>query len=341
MVEVNYENLVTNYKNLQSKSKKKIICVVKEDAYNLGIEKSVENLYQAGCRMFFVADILEAKKIVSEDVQVLVGNPIPFEELKNMSSQIQVTVPNYAYLEENLPLLKEKKIHLKYNSSLNRFGVNSSEELKKMISFCKKNELNLVGIYTHFADSESDLELHEQRIDDFVNIYNDIKDLYAFKYIHAESTASFLLNNPKLDFCTHARIGIGIYGFGPKKYRHCLIPTISVYAKVINLMEVKQGKSIGYTNHYKLAADSIVAVCDMGYGQGLNQVFSHNQVLINGKYYSMVGRISMSHFYVVVDANVKLFDRVDIFNETLRLDDSEDTCNLTLRTTLTNLKINH
>ena len=65
ILEINFENILANYKTLQKIAPKAIAAaVVKDDAYGIGAGKVAEMLYQkAECRTFFVAHGVEGERI--------------------------------------------------------------------------------------------------------------------------------------------------------------------------------------------------------------------------------------------------------------------------------------
>lgn len=340
MIKVNLENVQNNISYLQNLQSKNIIAVVKENAYNFGIDKMVNICIQSGIRDFMVADFMELENFPRyENINLMVGNTINPMNLSKIDEKVHLFISSYQYLVDNHKKIKKNPLHIKFNSSLNRFGIKEIEEIILAIKFCKVNKLNLVGICTHFAEAELDQNLHDLHINNFITVIDKVSKLHDFKYIHSENSAAFLSSNPKLSFCTHARIGIALYGYSIKEYRKNLLQGLDVLADVVRVQNVQKNETIGYGSSYRLEKDTLIAIVNMGYGSGLDQRFNRMSVLIKNKRYNLIANISMSHFYVEVDDDVKVGDQVVLFDHENRLDDLEDLINVTNRVTICNLKV--
>ena len=102
-------------------------------------------------------------------------------------------------------------IHLKFDTGMTRLGF-EVDEAKKIIEFCKNNNLNLVGIFSHLSDSDGNTvetkNFTLEQIEKFKKIVNSLN----LKYIHISNSAG--ITNFHNDIVGNlVRMGIGMYSF--------------------------------------------------------------------------------------------------------------------------------
>ena len=113
-----------------------IICVLKDDAYGLGIENILPVLIENNCRYFATAYISEALKIrrlieknypdVLGEISIMTLNYIEESEIKKvLKNDIEITIFNFKQLE-------------KYIEALKRFDILKNN--KKNSNIIKKND---------------------------------------------------------------------------------------------------------------------------------------------------------------------------------------------------------
>ncbi|MEG0687002.1 MAG: alanine racemase C-terminal domain-containing protein, partial [Erysipelotrichales bacterium] len=176
------------------------------------------------------------------------------------------------------------------------------------------------GLLTHFPVYDiDDLTLHNKQVDKFVDVYNNINNKEQLKYIHSQNSATLLLEDTRLSFCNYGRVGIIGYGYSPTTFNPNLKPSIYLNSKVVALNIINKGEYIGYGLSNKMQEDTLVAICNIGYGNGINKLRIHLPVLINNKEYKVIA-VSMSHMIVEVDQDVKLDDQVEIYGDHIRID---------------------
>ncbi len=341
-VKIKYENICKNIEIVKNyNSKKNIIAVIKNDAYNLGINEVAKTCYASGVNFFAVANLTEALKVyeLGLDSKILILNPLNFKEFEVANKlQFHVIINSlsalYEYIEWiNDLLLKNEQIkinfHLKINSGMNRYGL-KFEEISQAIEIINSNtniKVNLVGLMTHFARADEDNKnLHNNEVDLFVEALEVLKKHYSFKYIHSENSAAFLLADKRLDICNYARIGILLYGYKPMCFDINLYPTMYLTSKISHINVLKESDFLGY-GEFKVLQDCKIGVCTIGYGDGLINDRKSYPVFINGKKYDILGNISMSHTYVVIDDMIQVGDEVEIYGENIRFDDIKGVTN--------------
>lgn len=298
-----------------------VIVVVKNNAYNFGMELAFEAFYKAGVRSYATTNIQEAMWLrqQNDSIMVLLLDPsVEFEILKEYD--ITLTLPSVSFYKKYKKELNGIKIHLVFKNLLNRFGFDTSHEMKEVL---EDEDLTITGLWTHFAFAD---ELHDPRYEEEKNNWTKVLDdlstfLDNLTYIHAQNSASYARDG-LLDQHTHIRSGVLMYGTRPyyeELDESIAIQTIKVSATVKDIITVPKGQSAGYSAAFVAEKDTKVAICDIGYGNGILRTRSKHEVMINGHIYP-IAVLMMSHLMVEVDEKVSIGDQVYLYNDSLRLD---------------------
>ena len=140
------------------KGKVKLNAVVKADAYGHGAPKIANALYNIADG-FSVATVEEGVVLRQSgiDKQILVLIPLMKEDIKTaVLHDFTVTVGNFndVIVLENECERQNKTInvHVKFNSGMNRFGIDSLEELNVVAKKVTESKwLKLDGMFSHLA----------------------------------------------------------------------------------------------------------------------------------------------------------------------------------------------
>lgn len=214
-LELNYKNLSKNVKELK-KSKKKIMAVVKNNAYNMGLLDCVKTFYKEGIDYFATTNIDECQKIreyLGHEVSIFLFNPT-YDFLKVKAYNIEINIASLKYLQDNLEYLRGVVLHLEFAGSMRRAGARTLEEIKEIIDFCKVNDLNLKGFWSHFSFADEFDGNYEKEKELLLSIYNEIKGCYNFQIVHFQNSSSYLRDGA-FEEATHIRPGISLYGSNP------------------------------------------------------------------------------------------------------------------------------
>ena len=100
---------------------------------------------------------------------------------------------------------------------------------------------------------------------------------------------------------------------------HGLLPVMTLSSSVIAVRDVKAGDAVGYGGSWIAAHATRLAVVAMGYGDGYPRAAGNNaDVLINGKRFPIVGRVSMDMITVDIGAeSVQVGDKVMLWGADL------------------------
>ena len=316
-VKINRENIIKNLKRIRNMTP--LICVVKDDAYGLGIENILPVLYNEGERYYAVAFFEEASEIrkMYEDVNIIILNYTEEEKLHEaVKDKIEVSVFSMLQLHRYIEILGDKipelGIHIKFNTGMNRLGfdIEETQELCRIIS---ENNLQVKSVFSHISNSEN-IENTEKQLEKFENITNLLKKHeinYGFRHISASPALFQYTGKYNFDF---SRVGMAIYGLEPLSKDTGLEKCISIESKIINIKNVKKGEYISYGENNRLEKDTAVGIIPMGYAQGIQMQIENKgaYALINGKKAPVIGEVCMDMLLLGISGieNVNLLDSV-------------------------------
>ena len=327
-LEINKENLRKNLEKIRSINKN-IICVIKDNAYGLGIKNILPILLENNCNYFAVAYIDEAIKIreilkkfekekklkflENRKIKIMALNYIKPKKLEYaIENDVELTIFNFSQLSDYLKILEESfentvlKIHIKVNSGMNRLGFNESEilelieKIKKYEINSKNNKLEIISIFSHISDAENQLETEKQveKYENILKIFDKNNVKYQYKHLQASPLLFKYEEKYNYDF---ARVGMALYGMEPLSYDVGLLDVITVKSQIINIRNVKKNDKISYGSKGVVKRDSKIGIVSIGYAHGLQKQIENSQeayVLVNGKKAKIVGEICMDMIFV-------------------------------------------
>jgi alanine racemase len=344
---INLNNLVNNLnflKNRTSLKDKKIIAVIKSDAYGHGLLPVAETLFKNGIDFFGIIVIEEAENIFKKmsAAKLLMLKGINLENLEAANAlNLSIGVYSLDYLKELLDKIKSSKInktlnlHLKFDSGMSRLGLNETEmEQAVCIIIDNKKYFNIEGLFSHLS-SGNDLEYTNYQINNFKKIFSVMgKYKITPQYIHISASSS-ILNDSLLDDCSNAvRPGILLYGFNPNKeikydvnnninrinqnetaYEIKLEQLMTLKSKILQIKNIKKGSFVSYNNTFRADRDMTIGIVSAGYDNGIPRLLSNKgRFLINGSFAPIIGIVTMNMTIVDVSEikNVKAGDEVII-----------------------------
>ena len=323
--------------------------VVKNNAYHHGI-KVIQDLIAGGINYLAVSSLEEAidARKYHQDIPILCLEPIHAEYVHDcINSNITLTIDSYDYARKlsEVEIAFSIKVHLKIDSGMNRIGIQSKNELNKIMELFKGNKRIVIeGIYSHFATSGIADKNWDNQVDKFLEITKDV-DLSLIPIVHLGRSLT-LVNHKKIEFCNGIRLGIIMFGHAQSvkqdrslkgklkqfkvnylKKKLNISETIlendlklktsfSLYSEVIHIHKVKVDDVIGYNANYKVSENGYVAVLPIGYADGVTKQFGN--VWIGNKAYPIIAD-SMDMLMILVDKSVKLGDKVEIFGQNISI----------------------
>lgn len=297
------DNLISNIKQVKKENQNSKICaMVKANAYGVGDIYVVKTLNDY-VDFFGVACFFEAKRISKHtNKSILILGAVEKDFIEETFSY---TVGDLEDLKIFIASKKKIKIHLKINSGMNRYGFKDIKEFKKALSLVSVSELEVEGIFTHFATTDNYVDEQMKRFKDFVNV--------CFKFgfnpiVHADNSMVNEKFNHHLDM---ARVGLSLYNRSDGWF----LPAVEIKSEVVQVQNVKKHELIGY--NYKSVANSNmkIAIVPIGYADGFDMKFIGIDLYVDG-HICKVLNISMDCFMIdITNTNIKKGDEIYVLNK--------------------------
>ncbi|MGB0467320.1 MAG: alanine racemase [Pontibacterium sp.] len=326
-VEVDLDRIAENVSNIKRHAGfENLFAVVKANAYGHGDIEVARAALQAGATQLSVAFLDEALKLRREikEVPVLVMGPVRPTDIAVAAEQnIDITAHDLAWIEaamgyEGVPA----NVHLKIDSGMHRIGLTSQAEFSKACEWLDAEQnLNLVGLFTHFATADGSVERYQGQLNKVATITEGC-DLSRFRYVHQSNSAA-LLHHPQQPGANGGRLGIAMYGLAPSDTFELpceLKQAFSLHSRITQIKQLKAGDTVGYGATYEADETITIGVISIGYADGWLRYHQNRPVEINGKEYSIVGRVCMDQTMIRIDDRVKVGDQVNLINDRFTVD---------------------
>lgn len=341
-LEIDLNQVSENIKKIKeyTNGKVEIAPVIKADAYGEGAEHFKQILEENQIKILAVALTDEAINLRNSgfNQEILILNELlesDLEDIIEYNLTPKISIYEIAEKLNDIAIKENKKvnIHIEIDTGMGRTGINPREVEKYVDELKKLTNLNIEGIFTHFASADSNPEYTELQIKIFNETVEKLqKQGVDFKYIHS-SASSGIINYFEKTKSNLIRPGIIIYGYMPSEETENKIgvkPTAVLKAKVAFLKTVEKGTSISYGNRYITQKESKIATIPIGYADGIRRSLSNKgRVYINGEYAPIIGSVCMDNFMVDVThiKDIEIGDEVVIWdNKNITLEEIARTC---------------
>jgi len=300
-----------------------LLVPVKADAYGHGMLAASQAAVVAGACGVAVATAEEAVGLrdAGFDKMILVMGPLysadQCREMARLGVEFAVVTP------EMLSMLREldnaegpARVHLKVDTGMNRQGLYPSQVKEFLETLRTLPHVHLVGIMTHFACAAEDLGSVDFQLSRFIPVVKQVRKEWPRAVVHAANSAA-TMSAPHTHF-DMVRCGCAVYGLSPWQrdpLAEGLRPALTWRSQVVLLKKVPAGEGVGYGHTFRPQRPTTIALVPIGYGDGVFRALGdRGEVLIGGRRYPMVGRVSMDSFAVDVGENpvVKVGDTVTL-----------------------------
>ncbi len=325
-VEIDINSLKSNF--LQVKrivgEKVGIVSIVKADAYGHGSIAISRALVESGTNMLGVATVEEALELRDSGIKapiVILGGVQP-DELETVAKNNLIpslfsistarAIDKYAQKTR-----KSVRYHLKVDTGMNRLGVVSSDICDFLENLINLRNLELEGVFTHFANADGDsTDLTIKQIEDF-NMMLSIINQAGFrpKYIHSANSAA-IQRFPE-SHMNLVRPGIMLYGSGSMGDSE-LKPVMRLKTKIIQTKRIAVGTPVSYGGTFVASRPTIIATLPIGYADGyIRRLSNRAMVSIKGSTAPVVGTVCMDLTMIDVTEvpDVRVGDEVVVFGD--------------------------
>ena len=265
-LEYNYNQIKKHLHKTNPKKEIKICGVVKANAYGHGIREISQKLISLGADFLGVANYDEAIKLRTTipDANILVFGTLIHSKLKpaayvskllkyNLIATV-ASVETAKFLDLYSGRLKKKfKVHIKIDTGMRRIGFDVKRAFKNIEQVFSYRNLDIEGIYTHFATAESgDKKFAKVQLNQFKELLHLLKKAgIEFPIVHAANSGAIL--DIKDSYFNMVRPGLLLYGYYPSeeiKNKFELKPIMNLKSKVTYIKRLDKNTSISYGRKY-------------------------------------------------------------------------------------------
>ena len=303
--EVDESALLHNFQLARSlcRTDTNFICVVKADAYGLGLARTVETLRQAGTVWFSVAapeEALTARR-AAPDAHILLMSPAEESYLhaliqKSISLTVGTVQDACRASAAARQAGKNALVHVKLDTGLHRLGFTSARDALEIKDL---PGLTFEGIYSHLAlrSREQSIRQHQW----FMDLTEQIAAGGLRPPMRHLLDSIGLTRYPDWQM-EGVRVGAFLYGNVPPRWDR--FPegknVVTFKSRITRIAWVKQGEGVGYDDT-PLLRDTKVATLPVGYIDGYPRILSKKGfVCIRGKRAPVLGLICMDQMMVDV-----------------------------------------
>jgi len=294
---VDLAKIAANYRFVESKlSGARMGCVVKADAYGLGMGAIAPVLYRLGCRDYFVATVEEGivlRRLV-EDARIYVFNGPARESLPEIARYDLIPALNdlgqtalageFARANWALPAA----IHV--DTGMSRLGLPPTEVDVLGREPERLEGLPLACVISHLACAdEPDSPMNARQLSAFVAARARLPAAPA-----SLSNSSGVFLGPEYHFDI-VRAGAALYGLAPMETGpNPLVQVLRLEAPILQVRDVDSPMTVGYGAGFRVARRGRIATVPVGYADGYFRALSNRgHAFLGGIRIPVVGRVSM------------------------------------------------
>jgi len=298
-----------------------LLPIVKANAYGHGAVEVARTVLKAGADALGVARVEEGVQLRMARVHapILIMGHTPIWEAEEVVAHALTPTVNSLELAQELSRIAERRmvslpVQIKVDTGLIRYGSLPDEAIELAQALHDVANLNLEGVYTHFACGEDeDPNYTREQLQRFQAVVHTLRSRgIEFRFQHAGHVTNVGMPDLQLNM---VRIGLAVYGLSPAPNMAAemeLRPAMSLKSRLIRIASIPAGQSVGYARTFEAGRDSRIGTVPIGYGDGLDwRLQNKGCALIRGQRVPMVGRVSMDNITIdLTDVEAELDDEV-------------------------------
>ena len=318
---VNLESIRHNLASLQGRLSPgtSLMAVVKADGYGHGAAEVARAAQEAGAAALGVATAGEAVSLRDAGIEgpIVVLGPLTGAGLEAaVHAGAEVTLWSEQFIRELVRVGRVMKhpirVHIKVDTGMHRLGLYPRRLPGFLDAIDTEPEIELAGVMSHFAtadeaggvaggeagpeDSGQDGDFFHYQLKAFEEAIQPVILRTPGKITYHCANSAATIGFPQAHF-DMVRCGIAVYGLSPFQadpFADGLRPALRLTSYVADVKRLTEGDSVGYGRSWIAPRNTHIAVIPIGYGDGFSRgLSSRGRVLIGGRPYPVVGRVSM------------------------------------------------
>lgn len=320
---VNLKTLEQNIDKLKSISSKKIIFMIKSNAYGHGIEEIYTHCFKhLGIKEFGCASLGEARKVrqnfPDDQSRIIVFSDTNLQTYKTLYTNLNIIPVIHNMDDLNFFLsdscFTDHPLFLKMNTGMNRMGIDP-KQIDLIIEKVKGSGRDKIDhLLTHFSNSYIVIKKQDKTLrqyDKFLELKNKLQ-AEGIKVCESSVANSGAIEQGVGLEESHIRPGLMLYGPQSTLSADKLWTGRDIGTLVTRIIDVKKstrGTPIGYGSPV-LPRDGVVAHIPIGYGDGFLTYYSGVKLNFSQGGASVFGRVNMdlSALLFSRDANLSVGD---------------------------------
>lgn len=303
-----------NVEHLKKTAGTKLLAVVKADAYGHGLIPVAKAALSAGADYLGVALLEEAIALREAGIEapILAWLVQPGSDFKRaIELDIELAAASLKALSEisAASVGKKAKVHLEVDTGMTRGGfLNEWDHLGAE----HLSNIDLVGIYSHFARADEPGEKqNERQLVRFNEMVAKVHSLGFTNVIRHLSNSAATLKDHAAAF-DMVRTGIAMYGLSPdvktlgSSQSLGLRPAMQLRAALYLVKDVPAHSPVGYGATESTPRDTRLGVVAMGYADGIPRIAHDAGIWSSSGKAPIIGRVSMDQFVADLGLTSKL-----------------------------------
>jgi alanine racemase len=282
---------------------RKVLAVVKAQAYGHGAIPVARRLVELGCPMLGVATVEEGRNLREAGIQapILIMGPV-FPEQAEAIARAKLTPVVYTHAlarslaDASAGAGTKCPVHVKVDTGMGRVGVPPEGALDFISDISGLPGVSVEGLMTHFADADlRDKAFAAAQLDRFEALLRRLEAKgIDIPLRHAANSAAVLEYDRAL--LNMVRPGLMLYGYNPleSKVSADLRPVLGLVTRIAFVKRVPAGVPISYGRTFVTERESLIATIPLGYADGYSRGLSNKgEAIVRGMRVPVAGRVCM------------------------------------------------
>jgi alanine racemase len=302
---INLKSLSHNFNEVMHRADgRKILAVVKAQAYGHGALGVSRHLLKLGADMLGVALIEEGSELRAAGIEapILVMGAVFPEQAEAIAGLSLTPVVYDMKVARAVADAAEKRktkvaVHVKIDTGMGRIGITPAAAVDFIVDLVNLRGITVQGMMTHFADADlRDKRFAAKQMDLFESLLKKLDSRgIDIPLRHAANSAAVL--DYRRSLFTLVRPGLMLYGYNPLEGQAAdadLWPVLSLVTRIAFLKKIPAGFPISYGRTFVTKHDSMIATIPIGYADGYSRSLSNKgEAIVRGVRVPVVGRVCM------------------------------------------------
>ncbi len=310
---IDLDALIANWRSLDALSSAQTAAVVKADGYGLGAGRVARALTNIGVQRFFVAVAEEGVALrqsigLDPEINIFGGHMAgDTDMIADMNLTPMLNSPDQ--IVRHLEALPNHPFGIQLDTGMNRLGIEPVEwDVIRPLVLSRNPTL----LMSHLACADDPAHpMNAQQLATFHEMTDGIDVQRSL------SATGGILLGPDYHFDL-TRPGVGLYGGFPYEAAQ---PVANLSLPIIQVRDVAEGETVGYSNTWTAQRPSRVATLSAGYADGLIRAMGAGVSVWTGSESApVIGRISMDLIGVDVTDLSEVPSHLDLLTDTQGVD---------------------